>query len=80
MAFDMHKTIATHRQTCAMAGCSNRTFAYYTRRSNPSGAVWMCDDCIKAMHSFIQPGEAAVADVRPGEADDATPKARRGRK
>lgn len=77
MAFDMHKTIATHRQTCAMAGCSNRTFAYYTRRSNPSGAVWMCDDCIKAMHSFIRsPEEVAEAAI----ADDASPKARRNRK
>lgn len=46
---DMRKVTATHRQMCAMAGCGAKTYAYYTRRDNPSGAIWICDDCIKSL-------------------------------
>lgn len=49
MAHDMRAVKATHRQMCAMAGCGAKTYMYYTRRSNPAGAMWICDDCIKSL-------------------------------
>jgi hypothetical protein len=33
----------------------NRTYTYFTRRDNPAGAVWLCGDCVQAMHDIVCP-------------------------
>ena len=55
MAKEMRMVTAKHRQCCAMPGCGNRVYTYFTRRDNPAGAVWMCADCIKAMAEAVAP-------------------------
>lgn len=72
MAHDMRAQKATHRQMCTMAGCGAKTYMYYTRRSNPSGAVWICDDCIKSL-AILAGVElpAPVAEKAPTKAEKA---------
>lgn len=60
MAKEMRMVTATHRHCCAMPGCMNRTYTYFTRRDNPAGAVWLCGDCVQAMYDIVYP--PAVAD------------------
>lgn len=55
MAKKMRMTTATHRHCCAMPGCGNRTYTYFTRRDNPSGAIWLCSDCVKEMNDIVCP-------------------------
>lgn len=55
MAKEMRMVTATHRHCCAMPGCMNRTYTYFTRRDNPAGAVWLCGDCVQAMHDIVCP-------------------------
>lgn len=55
MAKEMRMVTATHRHCCAMPGCMNRTYTYFTRRDNPSGAVWLCGDCVRAMNDIVCP-------------------------
>lgn len=55
MAKEMRMVTATHRHCCAMPGCMNRTYTYFTRRDNPAGAVWLCGDCVQAMNDIVCP-------------------------
>lgn len=70
MAKEMRMVTATHRHCCAMPGCMNRTYTYFTRRDNPAGAVWLCGDCVQAMHDIVCPpilweAEAETVEIEP---------------
>lgn len=66
MAKEMRMVTATHRHCCAMPGCMNRTYTYFTRRDNPAGAVWLCGDCVQAMNDIVCPPVVAdQAEVEP---------------
>lgn len=94
MAKEMRMVTATHRQCCEIPGCSNRTYTYFTRRDNPSGAIWLCADCIKAMHGIVAPpvpeepvgqepevaAEAETNEAEPVPEEPAKPRKSRGKK
>jgi hypothetical protein len=66
MAKEMRMVTATHRHCCAMPGCMNRTYTYFTRRDNPAGAVWLCGDCVQAMNDIVcPPVDLVPAEVEP---------------
>ena len=87
MAKGMRMVTATHRHCCAMPGCGNRTYTYFTRRDNPSGAIWLCGDCVQAMNDIICPpaveeavGESEATEERVAvEEAVGTPKPRKSR-
>ena len=92
MAKEMRMVTATHRQCCKIPGCSNRTYTYFTRRDNPSGAIWLCADCIKAMHEIVAPpvpeepveqepeAEVETNEAEPVPEEPAKPRKGRGKK
>ena len=67
MAKEMRMVTAKHRQCCAMPGCGNRTYTYFTRRDNPAGAVWMCADCAKTMNDLVNPPVVPVPAEEPAK-------------
>ncbi len=73
MAKEMRMKTATHRHCCAMPGCMNRTYTYFTRRDNPAGAVWMCGDCVQAMHDIVCPPILWEAEVETAETAEIEP-------
>lgn len=69
MAKEMRMVTATHRHCCAMPGCMNRTYTYFTRRDNPAGAVWLCGDCVQAMNNIVCPPVADQVEIEPETAE-----------